>query len=85
MCRFTYETLLDMIHHSPISAIKMVRRIIRHQCYEYIYKHKMEQKQNFEFFHVHDEDLFVDLKLNYMNDQEREIQMMFANPENYSP
>jgi hypothetical protein len=34
---------------------------------------------------VHDEDLFVDLKLNYMNDQDREIQMMFANPEGYAP
>ena len=47
-----------MIHSTPISAIKMVRRIIRHQCYEYIYQHKLEQKQSFEFFHVHDEDLF---------------------------
>ena len=34
---------------------------------------------------MHDEDLFVDLKLNYMNDQDREIQMMFANPEGYAP
>jgi hypothetical protein len=31
-----------MIHSTPISAIKMVRRIIRHQCYEYIYQHKLE-------------------------------------------
>ena len=37
VCKFTHEGLLDMIHHSPVSAIKMVRRIVRHQCYEYIY------------------------------------------------
>ena len=78
MCRFSNEALLDMIHHSPMSAVKMVRRIIRHQCYEYIYQHKLEQKQQFEFFHIQDEDLFIDLKLNYQNDHEREIQAMFS-------
>jgi hypothetical protein len=31
-----------MIHHSPVTAIKMVRRIVRHQCYDYIYQHKMD-------------------------------------------
>lgn len=55
----------------------MVRRIVRHQCYEYIYQHKLDQKQSFELFHVSDEDLFVDLKLNYLNEHDREIQLMF--------
>jgi CRP-like cAMP-binding protein len=65
VCRFTYETLLDLIHTNAISAIKMIRRIVRHQCYDYIYQHKMDQKVSFEFYHVHDEDLFINLKLNY--------------------
>lgn len=29
---------------------------------------------------MHDDDLFIDLKLNYMNDQDREIQNMFNKP-----
>jgi CRP-like cAMP-binding protein len=37
VCKFSYDLLQDMIHHSPISAIKMMRRIVRHQCYEYVY------------------------------------------------
>lgn len=61
-----------------MSAVKMVRRIIRHQCYDFIYQHKTEQKQQFELFHISDEDLFIDLKLNYQNEHEREIQAMFA-------
>ena len=54
-----------------MTAVKMIRRIIRHQCYDYIYQHKMDQKQNFEFFHLSDEDMFVDLKLNYMVPEEK--------------
>jgi hypothetical protein len=27
-----------------MTAVKMIRRIIRHQCYDYIYQHKMDQK-----------------------------------------
>ena len=73
ICKFTYESLLDMKNVAPISAIKMIRRIIRHECYDYIYQHKLEQKKSFEFFHVEDEDLFVDLKLNYQNERDREI------------
>ena len=69
-----------MIHQAPVTAIKMVRRIVRHQCYDYIYQHKLDQKQSFEFFHVNDDDLFIDLKLNYKNEAEREIQMMFNKP-----
>ena len=30
ICKLTYESLLDMINNSPISAIRLVRRIIRH-------------------------------------------------------
>jgi hypothetical protein len=25
-----------------MTAVKMIRRIIRHQCYDYIYQHKMD-------------------------------------------
>lgn len=42
MCKFTYEALLDMIQQNPVSAVKMVRRIVRHQCYDYIYQHKLD-------------------------------------------
>ena len=34
----------------------------------------MEQRQNFEFFHLTDEDMFVDLKLNYMVPEEKAFQ-----------
>lgn len=37
ICKFTYESLLDLTNTAPITAIKFVRRIIRHQCYSYIY------------------------------------------------
>jgi CRP-like cAMP-binding protein len=30
ICKFTYESLLDLINQAPVSAIKMVRRITRH-------------------------------------------------------
>ena len=65
VCKFTYEALMDTIQQAPVSAIKIVRRMVRHQCFDYIYQRKLEQKQSFEFFHLNDDDLFIDLKLNY--------------------
>lgn len=62
-----------MILTAPMTAIKMLRRIIRHQCYDYIYQRKINEKHNFDFFHVDDEDLFIDLKLNWNNERDREI------------
>lgn len=63
-----------------MSAIKMFRRIIRHQCYDFIYQKKLTERKSFEFFQVEDEDLFIDLKLNYQNDKERELALLFNKP-----
>lgn len=40
ICKFSYESLLDVISSAPVSAIKIIRRMVRHQCYDYIYQHK---------------------------------------------
>eukprot|EP00347_Sterkiella_histriomuscorum_P003182 403365276 len=80
ICKFSFESLLDMINTSPMSAIKMLRRIIRHQCYDYIYQKKLTERKSFEFFQVEDEDLFIDLKLNYQNEKERELAKLFNKP-----
>ena len=69
-----------MQHIAPISAIRMLRRIIRHQCYDYIYQKKLNEKKSFEFFQVEDEDLFIDLKLNYQNEKEKEFARLFNKP-----
>ena len=74
ICKFTEESMLDMIQTQPMTAIKMLRRIVRHQCYDYIYQHKLEQRENFEYFLVQDEDLFIDMKLNYRVPEEKEWQ-----------
>ena len=73
IAKFTWESFLDIQSTTPMTAIKLLRRVIRHQCYDYIYRHKLEQKRNFEFYHIEDEDLFLDLRLNYNNEREREI------------
>ncbi|CDW84841.1 UNKNOWN [Stylonychia lemnae] len=80
ICKFTHEALIDMTQTAPISAIRMLRRIIRHQCYDYIYQKKMSEKRSFEFFQVEDDDLFIDLKLNYQNEKERELAKLFNKP-----
>mmetsp|Transcript_13599 Transcript_13599/g.13339 ORF Transcript_13599/g.13339 Transcript_13599/m.13339 type:complete len:130 (+) Transcript_13599:852-1241(+) len=66
-----------MINSAPISAARVFRRIIRHQCYEYIYQRKLYQKDFFEHYHLEDEDLFLDLKLNFKNDQMQKISELF--------
>lgn len=78
--RFSYDALQDLIKTAPVTAIKMLRRIIRHQCYQYIYNRKLSEKKNFEFFHVEDEDLFIDLKLNFDNEKDRELALLFNKP-----
>lgn len=50
ICKFTYESLLDLTNGAPITAIKLVRRILRHQCYSYIYQKKLAERKSFEFF-----------------------------------
>lgn len=30
ICKFTYESLLDLINTAPLTAIKLVRRLYRH-------------------------------------------------------
>jgi hypothetical protein len=74
VCKFSEESMLDLINAQPMTAIKMFRRIVRHQCYDYIYQHKMEQRENFEHFLIQDEDLFIDMKLNYRIPEEKEWQ-----------
>ena len=78
--RFSYDSLQDLTKIAPVTAIKMLRRIIRHQCYAYIYNRKLTEKKNFEFFHVDDEDLFIDLKLNFDNQKDREMATLFNKP-----
>ena len=79
--RFSYDSLQDLIKVAPVTAIKMLRRIIRHQCYAYIYNRKLTEKKNFDFFHVEDEDLFIDLKLNFDNEKDRQLAALFNKPQ----
>ena len=44
--------------------------MLRHYCYEQIYEKKKDNLQYFKFKEIHDEELFVDFKLNFERDND---------------
>lgn len=52
ICKLYYDTLSDLVSTAPMCAVKILRRIIRHQCYTFICDKKTQQQKNFDFFKV---------------------------------
>ena len=63
VCKLKYENMLNLIATNALSASKLYKRIMRHYCYMQIYEKKKSNIGLFQFKQIHDDDLFIDFKL----------------------